>query len=348
MISCCLFISPAMTLADSEAGGHPYAVETADKKFVFVMVDSCDREGQYYRGLPPYTKSGIYPNDGSTTPLWTVDWCGRVFLPPGCDHVVREGAWSRSDLGGDQEGVTFFARGQLLKHYRVGDLVTFIFLLPHTSSHFQWRRSLADPDGSAELPRGLEDTWPRIAGNGLIFNDGVVFDESAKTMTIETMQGDHYVFDYATGETISSRRPFRIAAASLALLVSLLYGLYLLRVTAKPFRPPWRKLRSFLAVTFIVAVALTTTGSLLNSHFLAHDPRDLDFVSQSLWRLFVVLPYEVLNPAGWVEWSDFAWFIERVAFWLIVSLTIGLANNLVVGAISLTRLRKKALSTSNI
>ena len=37
-----------------------------------------------------WTVSGMYRNDGSTTPLWTVDWYAyEVDVPNGGEHVVR-------------------------------------------------------------------------------------------------------------------------------------------------------------------------------------------------------------------------------------------------------------------
>ena len=41
-----------------------------------------------------YSKSGMYRNDGTREPLWTVDWWAVVTVPGDGVHVIRQGPWS--------------------------------------------------------------------------------------------------------------------------------------------------------------------------------------------------------------------------------------------------------------
>ena len=51
-----------------------YTRTTEDKKFLLVML-SPDGAGQPDPTLRrKYAQSGLYPNDGSTTPVWTTGW----------------------------------------------------------------------------------------------------------------------------------------------------------------------------------------------------------------------------------------------------------------------------------
>src|SRR4051794_40464122 len=71
--------------ADSPAPPTSYKKLTPDQKYVFVMLSPFAPDREAGRLIEPYASdvrtiretypnSGLYPNDGSTTPLWTVDW----------------------------------------------------------------------------------------------------------------------------------------------------------------------------------------------------------------------------------------------------------------------------------
>ena len=56
-----------------------------------------------------YEKSGLYQNNGSTTPLWTVDWYAyRVHIVSVGVHMVRPGPWA---TGTRNPAVTFYRNG---------------------------------------------------------------------------------------------------------------------------------------------------------------------------------------------------------------------------------------------
>ena len=139
-----------------------------------------------------WSKSGMYRNDGSSDPLWTVDWYAyQVDVPSGGEYVVRytSGGWS----WGNKPALAFYRRGELVRSYEIGDLVSIPFLIDH--------------------------------GDWL---DGHVLDDEAGTVHIVTETGDRFDFDVMTGERVSSFRPVRAAAAVL-LVLAMLGGLWWVR-----------------------------------------------------------------------------------------------------------------------
>jgi hypothetical protein len=124
-----------------------------------------------------YKQSGLYRNDGSTDPLWTVDWYafGVIVASDGV-HLIRHGPWASS---GDQEAITFFANGELLQSYRIKELVDIPILLPQSVSHFDWVKSDA-------------------------------FDDAKLEYSITTHDGNRIRFDAGTGQIVSSLRPARL------------------------------------------------------------------------------------------------------------------------------------------
>lgn len=88
-----------------------YTAETADKKYIFVMPN---RIGDDYFVSDKYKQRGMYFNDGSTIPLWTVDWKGRVYLPNDGKHIIRLGRLNYSATY-REDVFTFIAEGKNLK-----------------------------------------------------------------------------------------------------------------------------------------------------------------------------------------------------------------------------------------
>jgi hypothetical protein len=185
--------SPA--LADSEAPPLSYKQIAPGGKYVFVMISPVPLEQEVERrneemaaGIREirrfYTRSGLYCNDGSLDPLWTVKWYanGIVVASDGI-HLIRYGPWAvrpkdrKSPLGAalDQEALSFFANGQLLRTYRIGELVDDPDRLPRSVSHFEWR-------GEGEL------------------------DDARSEYTLTTLDGNRFVFDVRTGRIVSEQR----------------------------------------------------------------------------------------------------------------------------------------------
>lgn len=160
-----------------------------------------DRDGPYLRDEDKrepqrirarYPASGMYLNDGSTTPLRTVDWySSSVLVASDGIHLVRRGPWARSL---SDEAFTFFANGKELRSYKIGDVVKTETSLPHTVSHFTWEEEMK-------------------------------LDEGKRTLTVAILSKEKYVFDYTTGEIISANRPIRaivVAGVAVSLFIALL------------------------------------------------------------------------------------------------------------------------------
>ena len=81
-------------------------------------------------------------------------------------HLVRLGPWA-SDY--DQEAVSFFENGRLIRTYRIDELISLPVALPHSVSHFEWQ-------------------------------DNDSFDDARLVYTVWTKDFNRHVFDVQTGE----------------------------------------------------------------------------------------------------------------------------------------------------
>jgi hypothetical protein len=191
-----LVLAATPALADSPVHPHSYKEVTPGGKYVFVMiapgtieddVQHCNEEtaARIREVRRTYTRSGMYRNDGSVEPLWTVDWYAHHVDLTTDDgvHLIRPLPWA--PLGKDRapdlacEAVSFFANGHLLRTYQVGELVDDVSRIEQSVSHYHWQQ------------------------------DGRVTGEFAYEIT--TMDGNHYVFDVRTGEMTSQSRPASLA-----------------------------------------------------------------------------------------------------------------------------------------
>lgn len=189
-----VFARLELAFADSEVLENDYSVVTQNNEFVFVMFVP-DEEIEFriesannseYIPSPNYTSildflrregfgtdkklrtkypcSGLYRNDGSDTPIWTVNWYAIwVFVHSDGEHLIRMGRWPR--FTEDNElAVAFYRSGNELEKYTVKDLVANPELLPRSVSHYEWRKD-------------------------------VVFDEKSGILHIETETGEIYDFN---------------------------------------------------------------------------------------------------------------------------------------------------------
>ena len=108
-------------------------------------------------------------------------------------HMVRDGPWATSF---DNEAVSFFANGKLLRTYTIAELVDLRFAMAYSVSHFHWSRD-----------RRL--------------------DNVALVYTVRTYDLNSYEFDLTTGEIKSALHPARWLGAILivggAVLAIILY-----------------------------------------------------------------------------------------------------------------------------
>lgn len=148
VIACSVGLS-SYVVADSPVPPYSYKIESEDGRHVFVMLSPLDEDvevqpfndefsAEILKIRQQYSQSGLYTVDNATVPLWTVDWYAHsVRLFSDGVHLVREGPWASS---AGAEGVSFFANGKLVKTYSVSDLVFAPWAMPHTTSHFIWRK----------------------------------------------------------------------------------------------------------------------------------------------------------------------------------------------------------------
>lgn len=163
------FSMPA--LADTPAPPRDYTKVTETGEYVFVMLAPPEKWVRKDLELrKTYKESGLYRNDGSTTPLWTVHWYSfSVYPSSDGKHVVRMGPWATSveDLA-----LAFYENGKPLKQYLIKDLIKNQLALRRTVSHFFW---------SSEKS----------------------FNDKEGTMLLKTTDGQTYLFSVKTGEILT-------------------------------------------------------------------------------------------------------------------------------------------------
>ena len=121
-----------------------------------------------------YAQSGLYQNDGSTTPLWTIEYFSRphkLHIAPDGEHLI---------VGADDWFVaSFFAKGNRLAGYgySVSDLVPF--------SRVKSLVSLRYPS--------------------CVWSD---FDANNLSYTVRTNQGEEFIFDVTTGSVVGRHSPW--------------------------------------------------------------------------------------------------------------------------------------------
>jgi hypothetical protein len=164
-------------------------------KYVFVMFappefemgrgESAQKIAERQQLRRTYAHSGMYRNDGSAEPLWTVDWyASGVVVSSDGSHLIRYGEWattaaqdwstpSGQDL--EQPAVSFYANGQLLRTYPAGELIDVPSWLPRSASHFEWLNKASLDDAGLEF-------------------------------SLTTLDGNRFVFDVPTGQIISESR----------------------------------------------------------------------------------------------------------------------------------------------
>jgi hypothetical protein len=177
--------SPA--LADEPAPPRSYKEVAPGGKYVFVMIAPRTVEDDVrpwneetaaiIREIRRvYPRSGLYRNDESAEPLWTVDWYAHeAEVASDGVHLIRHGPWASST---DQEAISFFANGNLLRTYSIRELVDNPLMLERTVSHFFWQE-----EGR--------------------------FDDARLEYALTTTDGNQFVFDVRTGGIVSESRPAR-------------------------------------------------------------------------------------------------------------------------------------------
>ncbi len=164
-----IFLALAVpAIADTPAPPRDYTKITENEKYVFVMLAPPERWSQKDPDIRKvYKQSGLYKNDGSTTPLWVVHWYAfGVYPSSDGKHLVRMGPWASST---GQLALSFHENGKEIKQYFIRDLVRDEKKLRYTVSHFFW-------------------------------NSEMRYDDKEGTVLIKTTDGQTYLFSVKTGE----------------------------------------------------------------------------------------------------------------------------------------------------
>lgn len=170
LIALLFFVMMCCTaVADTPAAPTPYSKVVGAYRFVMLAKDG-DSVVRSSSGKT-YPASGLYRDDGSVDPLWTVDWYafeGQVFFADDARYMSRLGPWPLAGNYGEL-AVAFYDHGKLLKRYVVSDLVRRPEELPHSESHYSWHRNVSS-------------------------------DVAAARLSVETEEGETLAFDMRTGE----------------------------------------------------------------------------------------------------------------------------------------------------
>lgn len=309
------------------AAWPPYTAETADKKFIFVMVKpNCE----YCWGSDKYKQSGMYLNDGSIKPLWTVDWHGRIFLPNDGHHVIRLGKLDYTATY-REEAFSFLYDGSELKTYRTKDLISFPYLLPHTYNRdYGVIYSRLDP----RLPN--DGVLMKIDnGEGYPLNNGVEIDNENNTVLMESFHGDRYLFDLQTGNLISSNRPARSTA--IAMLCALIVGYFVCLFLGARFKFGASRLGNY-SVGFFLALLLfliPVTSVWLNGIPLTEELSGYSEFSSLCKIQISMLPRHLLASLSFLTQPELSlsyeitlqWFL---LFWLPFIVCLAFLNHFVV------------------
>lgn len=170
--------------ADSPARPDTYTKPSPDGRFLFVMLSpgppAQDRlrssnssdSAKLLEVRAKYAQSGLYRNDGSTTPLWTVNWYSfDADVASDGVHLVRHGPWASRT---SDEAFSYFANGKLIRSYQISELVSAEFLLPHSVSHFFWAKNIN-------------------------------FDDAKLQTSVSTYDGNSFVLSVTTGQVVEQK-----------------------------------------------------------------------------------------------------------------------------------------------
>ena len=208
IVSAALGVAPAVAMAGL---AHPASWKqvSEDDQYVLVMVsplpldEDAGHEAFDAREIrnirETYSQSGLFPNDGTTTPLWTLpyhNWTHEVFIGPDGQHlIIADDDWFQSH----GHVVTFYSNGNELASYSITDL--------------------------------LSSTYLRMPILRRIDGGAMTFDTDALTFTSRTNQGGAFVFDVTSGKIVrrSSPIPKFIGIAIAGIAMAVVFLLLLMR-----------------------------------------------------------------------------------------------------------------------
>ena len=184
---------------------HPasWRQTSRDGRYVLVMVSPLpvgadaaswfDKEqvGEIRRIRAVYSQCGLYRNDGTTTPLWNIEYFSRpqqVYIAPDGKHLI---------VGAEDLFVgSFFADGKSLAGYGY---------------------SLRDIVAFSVVKSVLSLRQPSCVSSS--------FDADNLTYTVRTNQGEEFTFDVTTGRMVKVRSPWPLFFAVICVGVIAALGL---------------------------------------------------------------------------------------------------------------------------
>lgn len=189
--------APLTAYADSTHTPIPgwsgsYEEESPNKQYKLVMLgnlpwSSCFHKDDWVQKSNAlrsmYPASGMYRNDGSVEPLWTmgyVSWRQGITVANDGRHIVVWGGWPTQYEGYANEAFSFYEDGLLTATFRVKELVVDPTRLPHSVSHYEWL-------------------------------DSSQYDHEKNELNIRTSMGEVYRIDVETGQILSAVVPTGIA-----------------------------------------------------------------------------------------------------------------------------------------
>ena len=138
-----------------------------------------------------YPASGLYPENGSVTPIWSVDWhAPTVYLNGDGRYLIRMGPWAQKR---DDLAVAFYDRGKILRAYSIDDLVRNPDDLPRSTSHFRWQKqiNLDDENGSFRVATLGNEIYKFDITTGRLTSSEVI-EPSSFTVEAESLSGKRY------------------------------------------------------------------------------------------------------------------------------------------------------------
>lgn len=199
-----IFGLPSLSFADEPNLVRDFSQASPNGEFLFVLlandtIDSYNQAGSVLHNeslRQSYSQSGLYRNDGSNTPLWTVDWNANEVIVSSDGHsLVR---WGPFPVAGrfDEVALEFYRDGRLLRSYRVEDLVREPSSLPETVSHYLWLKTSN-------------------------------YDDTIGQLSLETETGEQYRFDLQSGAIVEASGRFAdMDLVRIALLVLVISGFF--------------------------------------------------------------------------------------------------------------------------
>ena len=177
-------------------------------------------------------------------------------------------------------------------------------------------------------------------GKGYPLNSGAIFDNENQTMQIETLHGDKYLFDFTTGEMISSSRPSRNTAIGLFCILIILYFVYAFAILKSYLSKSRLKIANyttgFFLSIFLFLIPVVSVW-LFNASFEKYKADYPDFVILCLMQISILPEYlltslHIFSPSenNMVSIGFEAMLQWLVVFWLPLVVFIGLLNHLFI------------------